>query len=226
MPKSRTVHRVAPVLWRAALLCGAWLAAAGPAAAHPHGWIDVWSTLEFDDKGQPVALRQVWLFDEYYSAFAVEGLDQDGDGAPDPKGLEALLEENLSNLAAYDYFTRIERNGLAVGIGEAAEASSRMRGDRLEMSFLVPIAKPEPIGDAALSYAIFDPTYYIEMLHAEEDTAVRLVGAPPGCGFALSAPMPDPETVALASMLDRTESAGDTLGAQFAEQVAVQCGAR
>jgi ABC-type uncharacterized transport system substrate-binding protein len=206
----------------AALVVGA----VSPAAAHPHGWIDVWSTVLFDESGQPSAIREVWLFDEYYSAFAVEGLDEDGDGEPDRAGLAALLQENMTNLEAYDYFTRIESDGVPVPIGPATEMSSQMHGDRLQMTFVVPFAQQDLAPGDAFTYAVFDPTYYIAMLHADAADAVRLEGAPEGCTHQLAEPRPDPEAVALASMLDQTQSGGDGLGAQFAETVTIRCAAR
>lgn len=193
------------------------------AHAHPHAWIDVSSAVLFDQKGQAVALEQVWLFDEYYTAFAVEGLDEDGDGAPDPDGLAALLRENMTNLADYDYFTLVESGGAQEPLGAVTEMSSRMQGDRLEMRFVVHFAAPQLAKDSSFSYAIFDPTYYIEMLHFAGDDAVRLVGAPSGCSVARSIAEPDAETMAFAAMLDQTQSAGSGLGIQFAETVTVQC---
>ncbi|MGF1624687.1 MAG: DUF1007 family protein [Alphaproteobacteria bacterium] len=208
-----------------AAVLGLSVLASDPAAAHPHGWIDVRSALVFDDRGRAVALRQVWLFDAFYSAFAVEGLDQDGDGKPDQAGLAALLRENMTNLQAYDYFTRVESGGAPVAFAPVNEMSSRMRGDRLEMRFTIAFAAPAEADGDGLTYAIFDPTYYIEMLHVDAD-AVQLVDAPEGCAFLLVEPGPDPEAIALAAMLDRTESGGDDLGAQFAETVTVRCAAR
>ena len=54
------------------------------ADAHPHAWIDVRVTVLFDGDGAITGLRQSWLFDEFYTAFATEGLDGDGDARPPP----------------------------------------------------------------------------------------------------------------------------------------------
>lgn len=204
----------------AALFLVGW--AAPPAAAHPHAWIDVRVDVLFES-GRIVGLRQTWLFDEYYTAFATEGFDRDRDGKPDRDQLDALLAENLRNLADYDTFTSVTAAGQRVAVAAPVEASSRMVGSRLEMTFLLPLKSPART-DGVVEYAIFDPTYYIEMLHADAPDAVWLVGAPEGCRHEIVAPSPSIETVTLAQALDRTQKGGDGLGAQFAERVEIRCG--
>ncbi|MEW5726495.1 MAG: DUF1007 family protein [Pseudomonadota bacterium] len=193
-----------------------------PAAAHPHAWIDLRVEVLFDPAGRVTALRQTWLFDEYYTAFATEGFDKNRDGQPDRDKLDALLAENLGNLAQYDTFTRVRAGGGAVAVGKPGEASSRMVGNRLEMTFSLPLKAPVAVGEG-IDYAVFDPTFYIEILHAEKGEQVRLVGAPASCAHEVVAPSPSIETVALAQGLDRTQSAGDGLGAHFAEWVEIRC---
>lgn len=194
----------------------------GPATAHPHTWIDVTVEVVFD-QGKVVGLRQTWLFDDYYTAYATEDMDADGDGQPDARRLRALLETNMRNLAEYGYFTRVSRGGNEVPFAEVTEMSSRMAGTRLEMSFLLPLAAPLDADEPGMVYGIFDPTYYIEMLHAETRDAIRLTGAPAGCSTKLDKPNPTAEATTLAASLDRLQSAGDTLGAIFAERVTIRC---
>ena len=61
------------------------------------------------------------------------------------------------------------------------------------------------------------------MLHAEVDDPIRLESAPAGCTFRLIDPIPSMEALSLAAALDRTQRASDSLGAQFAERVEIQC---
>lgn len=207
----------------AAAVLAAACALGGPAAAHPHAWIDLAIEVHFDASGRVTGLRETWLFDDYYTAFATEGFDQDGDGRPDQAKIDELMAENLRNLAEYDYFTRVESGGARLGLGAAADAVVRMQGARLELTFWLPLAVPAE-AQAGVEYAIFDPTFYIEMLHVEQGEPVRLVGAPAGCRHRLTPPSPNLETVALAQALDQTQSAGDGLGIHFAERVSIRCG--
>lgn len=200
------------------------LIGAAPAVAHPHAFIDVTVEVVFDSAGWVTALRETWLFDEFYTAFAHEGLPRNPDGEVVQAKLDGLTAENLKNLQEYSYFTRIEAAGKRVAVAKAAEPRTRMVDKRMEMSFTLPLAKPLAVGTALVTYAIYDPTYYIEMLHAESPDAIRLSGAPAGCGHKLVEPQPPTETVSLAKAMDRTQSAGDSLGANFAETVEIRCG--
>lgn len=212
-----------PVTLLACLALVAFVAGAAPAHAHPHAWIDLSVAIRFDTDGRVTGLHQTWLLDPLYTAYAIQGRDGDGDGQPDPERLRELLDLNLSNLADYDWFSRVWRDGEPVGLKPPREAETRMVGDRLEMAFFLPLAEPASPSEAALTYAVFDPTYYIEVLHAETDALVSLDGAPAGCATDIAAPNPTADAVSLAASLDRTQSAGDGLGILFAEKVALRC---
>jgi len=197
--------------------------AAAPAAAHPHGWIDIEVEVLFDADGRATGLWQTWLFDEGYSAFVTEGTMTDPDGRPLQELLDELLAENMTNLQAYDYFTQVKQDGNRIRFGPVTEMSTRMIGDRLETRFLLPFATPVSPRESELTYSVYDPTYFIEMLHAEIEDPVRLAGAPPACGHRLIAPRPTAEQVARAAMLDITQSSDDGLGILFAETVRITC---
>lgn len=190
-----------------------------PAAAHPHAWIDTSEEIVFDAAGRVTAIRQHWLFDEFYTAETVKASGH-GDNA------EALVRRLLGNLKEWGYFTRVRQNGKSLVLAAPTEHSGRVEGHRLVMTFVVPLAEPVAVAGAPLSYAVYDPSFYIEMLHAETTEQVRLSGAPAGCRVRVIQPQPDPKAVALASSLDRTQSGGDGLGAFFAETVEVTCGPR
>lgn len=210
--------------WFRAIAISALLAAtvAGPAAAHPHAWIDFTVRVIFGEDGRVTGLRETWVFDEFYSAFATDGMDRDGDGRPVQDALDELMRLNLQGLSEFDYFTRVEAGDGRMPLAGVSETSTEFEGHRLRMSFLLEFEEPIPAG-ATFRYAIFDPTYYVEMLHAETSDAVVLERAPPDCRHDLEAPNPNPEMVALAYSLDQTQSAGDGLGVHFAEWVTVRC---
>jgi ABC-type uncharacterized transport system substrate-binding protein len=76
-----------------------------------------------------------------------------------------------------------------------------------------------------VTYSVYDPTYYIEIAHAGgADDPISFEGAAPqGCAYDLKYPDPDEEILFFASSLDQNQSAGDGLGAYFAEEVAILC---
>ncbi|MCB9958126.1 MAG: DUF1007 family protein [Rhodospirillaceae bacterium] len=197
--------------------------AAGPAAAHPHAHIDISVQVLF--AGDTVTgLSETWLFDPAYTAFATYGLGLEQ--ADDPQAaLEALMAENLQNLHDYDYFSEVQVNGRAVAFATAEAIATAITGQQLSMTFLLPFAEPVSLDGATLEYRVFDPTYYIEMVHAPGEGAIVLEGAPASCQHRLVPPRPTEEQYLSAAALDvnATATATDGLGRLFAEVVVVDC---
>jgi ABC-type uncharacterized transport system substrate-binding protein len=193
------------------------------AMGHPHNWIDLRIEARFDSDGRVTGLYQQWLFDDYYSIFITEGMDGDGDGKPDQPQLEELRKTIFGNLADVNFFTHVEQAGQSLLYSSVSQAAITMRSHRLEISFLLPFESPRDPRTAPLSYRIFDPSFYIEMLHAEVKDAIVLRDAPDGCRHRLERPSPDPEKVAYAASLPANQEGGNELGKFFAEKVTIEC---
>lgn len=191
------------------------------AAAHPHVWIDLRTTMVMDEQGRVAAVGQEWLFDPIYSAYVTGGLDPASDEGR--KALDDLLDESMSNLREYDYFMRVRSDGERQTLEDVRDFTAEIKGDRLIYRFTVPLAVPLDPRTHDLDVAMFDPTYYIEMLHLEGDVVAFQGPAPSGCGGRIIQPAPDMNAVALAQSLDKNATADDTLGAQFAETVIISC---
>ena len=73
------------------------------------------------------------------------------------------------------------------------------------------------------SYAIFDPTYYIEMFHPEGDTIAFEGNAPADCGTWIEQPNPSADAIALSQSASLDAKPDDTIGRLFAETVHVKC---
>jgi len=192
-------------------------------SAHPHAWIDVTVDVLFDETGSVTGIREAWLFDDYYTAFVLEELSQGEDGEPSQADIDGLMRANMENLKEYDYFTKIHRADEAVSFGPVAEMASSLEGSRLSMTFVLPFESKIDPAASGLTYAIYDPTYYVELLHAEVEDPIRLESAPPGCTVQLIDPIPSMEALSLAAALDRSQRAEDGFGAQFAERVDIRC---
>jgi ABC-type uncharacterized transport system substrate-binding protein len=88
----------------AAFSVAAMLSVSQTAQAHPHIWVTVETTVQFD-KGTVTGIRHRWLFDEYYSTMAIQGLDTNNDGIYDRKELAELAKINIDGLKEMGYFT-------------------------------------------------------------------------------------------------------------------------
>lgn len=221
----RAASAFLPVIPATALALAASCLCAAPATAHPHSWIDLRSEAVFDGEGRLAALHETWLFDEYYTTFVFEHAmkGKNSKGKPTQADIDTLTRKNIKNLTPYGYFTRIHADGNILATSPAEEVNAALLGNRLEMRFTLTLASPQPVMGHAVFYAIFDPTYFIEMLHAETPGAIRLTGAPENCSHTVTPPSPTVEDVIRASKLDPTQSAGDTLGEVFAEKVEIVC---
>lgn len=209
-----------PHLWGVAALLLLQIEGASPTIAHPHAWIDLRSTVVLNGKGQAVALEQEWLFDDFYTAVATEA-----SGGSKEKGTDwkQLAKENLESLRAYDYFTEVRTGEKKVALATVTDYASEVRGGRLWMRFVVPFAEPiDPVAQR-FSFSVFDPSYYIEILHMKGDV-VAFRGKPSGqCAGDIVSPKPTTEMVLLAQALDKNAKSDDTLGQMFAERVDISC---
>jgi nickel/cobalt transporter (NicO) family protein len=199
----------------------------GPALAHPHVWIDAAGEVLFED-GAIVGMRHHWTFDEYFSAWAIQGLDADGDGVLTPAELQPLAEENIEGLDFYSYYTFGDPEGAggSAAVAGASDPSMVYEDGRVTLTFSMNFAEPQSVG-GIYDIEVGDPEYYAAFTFPEEDS-VTLEGAPEGCSVVSKEPQPiDPELEERLWMLgpDVTEIPADLREAAraMANLVTVSC---
>ena len=208
-------------IWRTLAAILAYVVLAQPAAAHPHSWIDLRSTVVLDDQGAVTAIQVDWVFDEFYSTFVIEDIVRAGENID--TALQVLTQDNLKGLRDFNYFTEIHADGKPVAFSDATDGSMRVFKDRLRMTFTIPLTEPVDPRKVLLEYAVYDPTYYIEILHLNEGAITVADPTDGACSATLDTPTPDASWVSLAASLDQTAIAPDNLGKLFAEVVTVSC---
>lgn len=217
--------RTSDFLARLAVLLGALGGAAGlpaPAAAHPHVWIDARGVVVFDDAGRMTALKVAWRFDEFYSLFAIEGLDKDADGVVTPEELHPLAELNVTSLEPYHYFTEVFAGGQPLALGKVSDYGARYEEGILTLAFTIPLAAPADPRAARITFRSYDPTFYIAIEPAL-DAPVSFAGsAPPSCRPVVEESSP-PETFTLSESDFTDPAAGEGFGALYATTVALVC---
>lgn len=191
--------------------------------AHPHVWIDMRTELHFDSDGQLDAIAIRWTFDEFYSAFAVEGAKKTADGY-DEELLAGLTKVNLENLEEWNYFTEITSGGETIGTGIARDGKSTWDDEtgRLTLSFVVPLKTPQtPSPAKPLKIRVYDPSYYISIDYLKDDP-VQITGeAPSGCKAETATP--DVENVWTTLPESAFTDTSSQLGAYFAPVVTLTC---
>ncbi|GAA6156986.1 DUF1007 family protein [Pyruvatibacter sp. HU-CL02332] len=214
------VKRIHLAIWAmlAALAIGA-----PSATAHPHVWIDMTVSSVFGDEGKLTGFTHVWAFDEFYTVFQLEGFELSSGDKPSQEQLDKYAVEMTDSIAQFGYLMRIEGRDGRLDV-DAGNQSARVRPDqRLELTFTVDLKQPVDATDWPVRYSVYDPDYYIEMLH-EKGTGVLMTGNPPAtCTMDVDRPSPTFEMISLAASLDRMDQGPDTLGAAFAENVTIDC---
>jgi ABC-type uncharacterized transport system substrate-binding protein len=157
------------------------LIAAGPAAAHPHVFIDNRVAFVFDG-GKVTALRLHWVFDDIFSDGLLSQFDADGNGTFDELESKALGEGVLPNLKMFNYFTYIWLDGKQLDPIDPTDFVASAN-DRI-VTFQMKVALPQPVDprSQALATEIYDREFYVSVELAKDDpVALENAGDVP-CG--------------------------------------------
>jgi ABC-type uncharacterized transport system substrate-binding protein len=176
-----------------------------PAAAHPHVFVDARAELVFDGKGALTAIRHVWRFDDAFSAFATQGLDQNADGKFSREELAPLAKINVESLKEYDYFTFLRLADKRKGFKLPAEYWLQMDDDLLTLFYTLPLIEPIAMKGTAIELDVFDPIFFVDFSLVKEEPAL-LVGNPAGCTLQVQHKGdPDPSAAAVLGQIPATE---------------------
>lgn len=160
------------------------------ASAHPHVWVTVETEVLYNEQKAITGFRHKWDFDEYYSTFAVQGLDKNNDGKYDRAELAELAEINVSSLKDFGYFTFPKLAGELLERNKPVDYWLEYADTKLTLRLTVPLKEPvaaEKTKD--LVFGVFDPTFYVDFAFAPKDP-IRLSAAPSGCSPAIKEPDP------------------------------------
>lgn len=204
------------------ILLGCILGAAA-AKAHPHAWITLETTAIINDKNEMTALKQRWTFDEYYTAFLLHDYMPELGKNPTPEALKTIALSNLKNLKEYGFFTQFEAGKHAVTFKTPTNVRSVLFKNQITMEFILPFAAPINVKNAPLKYRIFDPSYYVDMLHDSAKYVHVESATNPACTSTLTQPTPHFTSTNLAASLDKDATAPLNLGKEFAQTITVQC---
>jgi ABC-type uncharacterized transport system substrate-binding protein len=201
------------------------LALTGAARAHPHVWITFKSELLYAPDGTLTGIRHAWSFDDMFSAFSTQGIEQKEKGKFTREELAPLAEVNVTSLKDYGYFTYVTADGKKVELTDPPKGDYWLdyKEGVLTLNFTLPLK--QPVKAHKLDVEVYDPSIFIDFEFAKGDDAIKFVNKPAGCGgtFELPREMTFQEQKALAQIPVEEQNTSMAWGAQFANKIKVTC---
>ncbi|MEM7718561.1 MAG: DUF1007 family protein [Pseudomonadota bacterium] len=135
-------------------------AVAGPAAAHPHVFVDAKAGFVMSE-GELTGLRITWTYDAFttLTLFDILDLDKDGDGLLDDADRAAIVAGETEWAEDYKGDTYLAMSGVDVPLGRPRDGAAFMAEDRITVSFELPLAAPQSVDDTVV-LRLYDPNYY------------------------------------------------------------------
>ena len=156
--------------------------------AHPHVWIDASSELVFDDSNRLSSINHAWRFDEAFSAFASQGLDENRDGILSREELQELAKVNVDSLLEFDYFTFLSVGDSLVDFSAPQEYWLEYEDGFLTLYYRLPIKQPIVMDGQEAELQVFDPTYFVAIEMGKEKSFV-LVDQGSTCNMNIELPV-------------------------------------
>ncbi|MCA1441355.1 DUF1007 family protein [Ensifer sp. IC4062] len=195
------------------------------AVAHPHIFAEARLEIVSDDKGEISELRNVWRFDELFSASVVLDFDKNSNATLDPDELEEVGQTVLESLSEYNYYTTIFDNGKSIKVSRPDSINVDYKDNQLLMIFAVRPAEAMPL-KGKLSFGVYDPTMYTAMDFPTDDDLSVVGEKIEACEHKVVRPDPDEvlaenkDTLTDAFWNDPT---GTDMSKLFATRIEVTC---
>lgn len=191
-------------------------------SAHPHSFISLKTDI-VSDGTQLSGLKMRWTMDEITSA---DLLYDAGNAKPGDEIWKKLAAEVMANVLGQHYFTEFWHNGQKVKfLNRPSEYGMSREGHQAVLTFVLPLAHPQPLAGQTYTFSTFDPTYYVDMRYAEDGDVQLPASLQKACKLAVRTPKPSDETLNFALSLDKADAPPEDmeLGKQFAQEVTLQC---
>jgi ABC-type uncharacterized transport system substrate-binding protein len=213
-PKARAIA--------AMLLAIAALALPAAAGAHPHVWIDARAALVLDADQRVEAVRIVWQFDEFFSAFALEELNADGDDEVTEAEKVELARQYVESLVEWNYMTELLVDDGYATFGAAEAYTTDLDDGFITLRFTLPLADPVEAATHAVALRMYDPTYYIA-IEFDGDDAVQAEGPGASCSVRIDRATPQFDPLSLGETTFTNPDQAMGIGVMFAETARLVC---
>jgi ABC-type uncharacterized transport system substrate-binding protein len=195
-------------------------ASISPAAAHPHVWITAKSQLIYAPDGTVSGVRHAWTFDDMFSTYALQGLEQKTKGAYSRDELAPLAQTNVESLKEFGFFTFARADGTRQRFLEPVDYFLEYRDSLLTLHFTLPAKTPFKAKQLVLE--VFDKAFFIDFKYVEKDP-VTLVGPPAGCNIQFQRPNDGSAAAQKLGEQNFLGGEGGNFGMMFANKITVDC---
>ena len=174
-------------------------------------WIDARSELVFDDSNRLNSINHVWRFDEAFSAFASQGLDENRDGILSRNELQELAEVNVTSLLEFEYFTFLFVGEDLVEFSEPQDYWLEYEDGFLTLFYSLPIEQPIIMDGQVAELQVFDPAYFVA-IEMEREKSFVLVDQGGTCNMDIELPVElEATTVTELALIPAEEELSDQL---------------
>ncbi|GMB81822.1 DUF1007 family protein [Shinella zoogloeoides] len=207
------------------LVAGTALLAPVAALAHPHIFAEARLEVVANDEGTISELRNVWRFDELFSASVVMDFDKNSNGQLDPDELAEVGKTVLESLEEFNYYTTITEDGKTVKVAKPDVINVDFKDGQLLMFFTVKPGEVMPL-KGKLTFGVYDPTMYASMDFASDSDLVTVGDKLEACKHQVV--RPDPDEVLSQNQASLTDAffndpTGTDMSKLFATRLEVTC---
>jgi len=207
------------------LIAGAALAAPAAALAHPHIFAEARLEVVAGEDGTITELRNVWRFDEMFSASVVMDFDKNSNAELDPDELAEVGKTVLDSLEEFSYYTTITEDGRTVKVRKPDVINVDYKDGQLLMFFAVKPDEVMPL-KGKLTFGVYDPTMYASMDFPSDSDLVTVGDKFAACKSAVV--RPDPDEVLSENQSSLTDAffndpTGTDMSKLFATRLEVTC---
>jgi len=190
------------------------------ASAHPHAWVDTNTYIEADQT-HIIALHMTWTFDAETSTYMLQGEDISADNIE--QTLQRLAQSVVGNMYNEHYFTYLYNDNEPVRYKEARHPQLIQDGNKLVLSFELPLSIPIAFKDKEFKLYIYDETYFVDMSWLDKTNIQLSEPLTKKCSGELLAPKTSDELRAYTLSLASDIAPDNAIGQLFSQKYQLHC---
>lgn len=204
----------------------AFLLVGGPAHAHPHVFVDGGVDFVVEDGDVLKALRVTWLHDAFETLYILSSLDMslNAAGGLDPADRQKLVQQRREWPSDFDGSAHLSIDGKGVALQWPNSLDADVVDGRLQLTFTRPLENPVDLTGVVANVAFYEATYFFAF---SVTNTPKILGGSNNCHTNVIPFNPDTQNAELRATLAKLtrEETPDIqqVGAQFADQIVVQC---